>query len=397
MINITRYIPLDKLSPALDEKVVKLMTRDAALNGSIPSALRVPMEHLLRNVNAYYSCKIEGNPTHPADLIRAQEMPRVEETEGIKEIKRLLEVEARLAQGVLAANRATDPNTLKCLHRDFYAGAPKELLLIENKKNGRAIELVPGAFRKDDVEVGKHLAPPHQEVEAMLARFDEYYRLGDGGVRASQAMLAAAASHHRLTYIHPFLDGNGRVARLFTDLYMRQAGLGGVGLWSMSRGFGRDTDAYYAALARADMPNQGAGDGRGILSDRGLMDFTEYFINAALDQVDYFTSLLHPQALNQRIDVYFDLRCKTEMIIDHGVKLPKLHPGTRTIYKQLLNCEEISRNEICEILGVEERTMHTIVKQMREAGLVQAPARKPLRLDLSPSSIEILFPRLWSV
>lgn len=395
MHNITRYIQTTDLSVEYDAKIVHWMRLDAALNASIPMALRAPMEHLLRNVNAYYSCKIEGNSTHPADLIRAQEMPQIKETEGIKEIKRLLEVEARLAQGGTDDFRATDPNTIKRLHADFYLGAPEEMLLIKNDKTQEVYKLVPGEFRDQFVEVGTYLAPPPEEVPRMIARFDEYYRLDKGGVRATQGLVAAAAAHHRLLYIHPFLDGNGRVARLFTDLYLRQAGLGGVRLWSMSRGFARDTKAYYEALGRADMPRQGGDDGRGLLSDRGLMDFTNYFIDTAIDQVEYFTSLLNPQALNQRIASYFDIRCREEMIIDRGVKLPKLHPGTRIVYKQLLTSTEMTRQEVSDLLGVEERTTHTIIQQMKAAGLIQTPPRKPIKLDLSPSSIEILFPRLW--
>lgn len=393
MHNIKRYIETSELSQEYDEKVVHWVRVDAALNAAIPGALRAPMEHLLRTVNAYYSCKIEGNPTHPADLIRAQEMPPIHETEDIKEIKRLREVEVRLAQGEMNNLRATDPQTIKKLHADFYADAPKEMLLI--KQDDREIELVPGQFREHLVKVGNHLAPLPEEVEAMMKRFDEYYRIGAGGVRASQAILAAAAAHHRLTYVHPFLDGNGRVARLFTDMYLRQAGLGGIGLWSMSRGFARDTKAYYAALEQADMPRQGSSDGRGILSDTGLMAFTKYFIDTAIDQIEYFSSLLNPMALNQRIDAYFDLRIREEMIIDRGAKLPKLHAGTRVVYKQLLNSKEMTRQDVCNLLGVEERTMQTIIKQMKDAGLIQTPARKPIKLDLSPSSIEFLFPRLW--
>lgn len=165
----------------------------------------------------------------------------------------------------------------------------------------------------------------------------------------------------------------------------------------MSRGFGRDTNAYYKALSQADMPRQGSSDGRGVLSDRGLMAFTEYFIDTAVDQLKYFSSLLDPQALDQRIDVFFDLRCKQEMIIERGVRLPKLHPGTRLLYKELIRGGELTRSDAKARLGVEERTMHTIVKQMKEAALIQAPPRKLLKLDLSPSSIEILFPRLWVI
>lgn len=397
MHNTTRYVDIANLSPELDELLFQLIRDDAALNASIPTSLRAPMEDLLRNVNAYYSSKIEGNPTLPAALIRSQEMPKIEETQGVKEIKRLQEIEARVAHGDLLGLEATAPETIKTLHAEFYRNAPPEMLEIQDEENNRTLTMIPGEFRTEPVKVGNHLAPMPEEVEGMMNRFREFYRIGvAGGVRGSQAIVACAAAHHRLTYVHPFLDGNGRVTRLFTDMYLRQAGLGGVGLWSMSRGFGRDVKAYYAALARADMPKQGSSDGRGILSDRGLLDFTEYFLRTAADQVNYFSALLNPQALNQRIDVYFDLRIKDEMIIEKGFRLPKLHPGTRTVYKQLLNSKPMTRADISNLLGVEERTTHTIVKQMKEAGLIKAPARLPVTLDLSPSSIEILFPNLWN-
>lgn len=397
MFNVTKFIDIGQLSVEMDEMLVRLMRADAALNASIPESLRAPMEHLLRNVNAYYSSKIEGNPTSPAAIIRSQEMPIVEETEHLKEIKRLQEIEARLAHGDLLHLPAQAPETVKLLHAEFYKNAPPEMLEIKDKANDRIITMIPGEFRKHLVEVGRHIAPQPEEIEGMMNRFGEFYRIGGvGGVKASQAILACAGAHHRLTYIHPFLDGNGRVTRLFTDIYMRQAGLGGVGLWSMSRGFGRDKFAYYDALARADMPRQGASDGRGILSDAGLMDFTAYFIKTAVDQVEYFSSLLNPQALTQRIDQYFDLRIREEMIIDGGYRLPKLHAGTRTVYKQLLTSKGITRADISSLVGVEERTTHEIVRQMKNAGLIKAPARLPIALDLSPSSIEILFPRLWA-
>ncbi|MCP4628982.1 MAG: hypothetical protein GY850_36560, partial [bacterium] len=45
-------------------------------------------------------------------------------------------------------------------------------------------------------------------------------------------------------WIHPFLDGNGRVVRLFTDYYLTNTGMDGYGLWSISRGFARFRENY---------------------------------------------------------------------------------------------------------------------------------------------------------
>ncbi len=48
-----------------------------------------------------------------------------------------------------------------------------------------------------------------------------------------------ATAHHRLNYIHPFLDGNGRVSRLLSHVMALSAGIGAHGLWSVSSGLAR--------------------------------------------------------------------------------------------------------------------------------------------------------------
>ncbi|NOR23517.1 MAG: hypothetical protein GQ542_03860 [Desulforhopalus sp.] len=119
---------------------------------------------------------------------------------------------------------------------------------------------------------------------------------------------AAAASHHRLMWIHPFLDGNGRVARLFTDAYLRSIPLKGYGLWNVSRGFARDRETYMNMLARADQARKGDLDGRGYLSEKTLIEFCEYFLNVCLDQITYMSSLLNLDGFLTRLDGYVQMR-----------------------------------------------------------------------------------------
>ena len=46
-------------------------------------------------------------------------------------------------------------------------------------------------------------------------------------IHGTNRVIATAALHHRLAWIHPFQDGNGRVIRLLTDCYMRCSGFSG--------------------------------------------------------------------------------------------------------------------------------------------------------------------------
>lgn len=394
MTSITPYIPQNSAPGELQDAVMELWRLDAALNSSIPASLRHPMVHLLRVVNSFYSNKIEGNPTHPADILHAQEEgPQPMPSDALLEIKRHVEVQTRLANLDITKDRVISNDFLSDIHLSFYQNLPDTFLNIENPDTREVIRLIPGRFRDRTVKVGIHVPPLAEELPGYLNWFQNAYN--PAKIYGTARILAAAASHHRLMWIHPFLDGNGRVGRLFTDNYLQVSGLSGYGLWSISRGFGRNTKAYYDALSAADTTRQGVTDGRGILSDKGLLNFTEYFIETALDQVKYFSSLLEPQKLRERIEVYFEMRARGVLTDSRGELLSPLKPETKGIYNQLLYSGPKTRAEIMESLNVSERTLRTIISQMEDAGLVKAPAKQPVTLALSPSSIELLFPHLW--
>jgi len=61
-----------------------------------------------------------------------------------------------------------------------------------------------------------------------------------------------AAAHHRLLWIHPFLDGNGRVARLMSYAMLLDA-LDTGGAWSIARGLARNVGVYKSHLAQCDL------------------------------------------------------------------------------------------------------------------------------------------------
>ncbi|QGZ32751.1 Fic family protein [Stutzerimonas stutzeri] len=392
-MNVVPFLSQDSAPGELQDAVVELCRLDAALHANIPDPLRRPMTVLLRAVNSFYSNRIEGNPTHPADILHAQE--EAEEralSDELLEVKRHIEVQKNLALSPVDKLEICGKEYLLRIHREFYDGVPDKFLNIR-KNDGGEIKLVPGALRETDVKVGKHLPPAAADVEAYIRWFESAYRLDR--LFGLTPIFAAAGSHHRLMWIHPFLDGNGRAGRLFTDQYLRAAGLGGYGLWSMSRGFGRNVEAYYDALSKADQPRKGDLDGRGALSDSGLLAFTKYFIETALDQVKYFSSLLEPHKLNQRIDVYFEMRRRGVLTDSKGQLLAPLRIEAKEIYKTLLYHGNQQRADIQAMLGVSERTTRTILGQMADERLISSDARKPVSLSLSPSSIELLFPHLW--
>ena len=131
-------------------------------------------------------------------------------------------------------------------------------------------------------------------------------QLGKGG-----RIIAMAAAHHRLNYIHPFPDGNGRVSRLMSHAMGLTAGIGAFGLWSVSRGLARGLESrreYKQMMDYADSHRQGDLDGRGNLSQKALVEFVEWFLRICLDQVEFMTGLFELDSLTTRLKNYAEIR-----------------------------------------------------------------------------------------
>lgn len=380
----------------LKDKAFDLMKLDTELNAKMPSSISLPVNNLLFVVNSFYSNRIEGNPTTPAEVLKIHNEKDTDEDQNFSsnllQIKRHLELQIALDIPQFGPEKMYTTESIKKMHKDFYLDMPDEFLNIKGK-DGRVIRLVPGEFRKQDVIVGKHVAPPASQVEGYMKWLCDM--LHPKRYHGTDKLLAAAEVHHRFAYIHPFLDGNGRVGRLLTDLYMEYSGLGGYRFWTMSRGFARNTEKYYHALSRADMVRQGSTDGRGILSDKGLVEFMNYFLDTGLDQVKFFKGILDPYNLSERINYYFTMRSKGVAQDIDGNTLPKLKIEAREIYKLILEAKQPpTRKEIYETLGKSDKTLGPVIRQMQEERFVEAKPKQPVKILISNQSIEWLFPHL---
>jgi Fic family protein len=298
---------------------------------------------LVRSMNCYYSNLVEGHDTHPVDIERAL---RNEYSADLK--KRNLQLEARahvqvqhwIDQGALAGQAMTAESICE-IHRRFGAQLPAELLRVENPETGEVIDVVPGELRHRDVSVGAHVPVSPGAVPRFLARFAAVY----GRLGRAETILAAAAAHHRLLWIHPFLDGNGRVARLMSHAVLLEA-LDTGGVWSVARGLARAQAEYKTHLRDCDVPRHHALDGRGHLSEEALAAFTRFFLETCLDQVRFMESLVQPGHLRERMRRWVDEEA-------HAGRLPhKAGP----LLDIVLYRGEIPRGDVPAMLETSERS-----------------------------------------
>lgn len=87
-------------------------------------------------------------------------------------------------------------------------------------------------------------APSHEDVDALIDELVEYIRSDSN----TSVLVKAAMAHLNLTMIHPFRDGNGRMARALQTLVLSQDGLNHPIFSSIEEWLGRNTPEYYKAL-----------------------------------------------------------------------------------------------------------------------------------------------------
>jgi Fic family protein len=271
---------LEEAPAAVADAVAELAAQAATLGRALHPRTAANLADLVRVMNTYYSNLIEGHDTRPRDIERALagELDRDEgrrnlQLEAAAHVRVQAEVDRMAADGSLP--EPASAGFVLWLHREFYRDAPAAMLRVHGA--GREVLMEPGAWRsrpEHDAAVGRHLPPSSERVAEFMRHFERRYRFERLGM-ASRVM-AMAAAHHRLNYIHPFPDGNGRVSRLVSHAMAHAAGIGAHGLWSVSRGLARGLESrgeYKRMLDHADTPRQGDLGGRGNLSQRALTDF----------------------------------------------------------------------------------------------------------------------------
>jgi Fic family protein len=366
------------------------LAREASqLSAQLHPAVRMSVADLVRSMNCYYSNLIEGHNTHPRDIDRAlaadySSDPRRRDLQ--LEARAHIEVQQMIDERVGDMLRPPTSRTfIEWTHREFCRRQPESLLVVENPVTKERIPVVPGQLRSRTVAVGRHVAPAAEDLPAFMGRFGEAYDAAR--LTKPRQVIAVAAAHHRFLWIHPFLDGNGRVARLMSHAMLMEIGIGSA-LWSVSRGLARNSGEYKRLLMAADEPRRNDLDGRGALSHEALSDFCRFFLETCLDQVRYMLKLLDPSELQRRMELYVRDEESAE-------RLPK---RSFAVLREALLAGELERGRIPQLIDTSERTARRVISALIDKRLLVSGSHKaPLRLGFPIDVVERWFPKLYPV
>jgi Fic family protein len=385
-------LPAELLLAPLLEKAGDLSRKATALGSASGQAAQSELRKLLRSMNSYYTNRIEGEHTRPSDIERALQQDFSAQADlarrqrlAVAHIRTEALCEAELdrkleTDGLDAARWLYSPQALAWLHQELFRDLPEEDLRLADGST-----LVPGELRQRGVAVGRHEAPTAQSLPRFIERWQQVY----GSTRRGEAAIVAlAAAHHRLAWTHPFLDGNGRVTRLHTHLLLYAWGLTG-GLWSPLRGFARTEAQYKAQLQAADEHRHGDLDGRGNLTQAGLVQWIEYTLDTCIDQVEFMARQLEVQGMQDRIRAALAYEAA---VVKSGVREEALLP----LHYLFSTQGELGRAQFKAMTGLGERVATATLSALLARGFLTTDSPYgSLRFGIPRHALRFYFPALW--
>jgi Fic family protein len=394
LISFKPALPAQRLGE-LKDLAQEVIVASATLEGRIANETARALGERLRFLNSYHSNLIEGHKTTIVEIEAAlnKDFSRDDEKRYSQEL-----CAAHVnAERALMQKLATEPPKNVCsfdfvslIHRTIYEQLPEQHRFTHSSGGFTKFSVMPGKMRQGAVSLDGGRTTHGPDANGLPAIYEAFSGTFDpSAFHGDERLIAAAASHHRMAWMHPFRDGNGRVSRLFSGLYLASIGINRGNLWSLSRGFSRDKQWYMTNLQSADSPDESR---RGF-DQAFFADYCMYFLEVCLDQIRFLDKILALNRIDARIDGYLRDRDKSR-----GAVSP-LDPRAGRLLKALFLQGSVPRGKAQSIMGMDnqsDRHARRIVSQLVKEGLVVSKShRAPLMIGFPAKVLRYYFPDLF--
>lgn len=238
------------------------------------SKLKAMAENLTHDV--VYSSEIEGIRLN-ADEVRSS-IARKLGMENIRQVAPSHYIDSVVAVMLDAVNHYDQPLTKEkiCAWQaaffptGFSEGSPIEVGQYRTNEE----HIVSGMFGREKIH---YIAPPPERVDEEMAHFLDWFNRQEN----VNSVIRSAIAHFWFVCIHPFEDGNGRLARILSDMLLARTDKSEFRFYNISSQINKDKKRYYDMLEKAQH-----GDG----------DLTEWIgwyartLSVALDEAENIVS-----------------------------------------------------------------------------------------------------------
>ena len=193
-----------------------------------------------------------------------------------------------------------------------------------------------------------YMPPEAKDVQSLMRHLVAWIKESDD----LPCPVIAAIAHYQFATIHPYYDGNGRIARLLTTLILHLGGYDLKGLYSLEEYYAKNLLAYYRAISIGPSHNYYFG--------RIESDITGW--------IDYFVAGM-AFAFEKVVTQMLDSQNKGEK--DHSDLMRTLDPKQRKALELFKNYDVITSNQIGELFGFQSRTNTALCKKWVEVGFLE--------------------------
>jgi Fic family protein len=249
--------------------------RIKALGGPVPPYIFFQLKDIFHILESLGSARIEGNQTTLSEFVESViSSPNKEKAdEGLQEIKNI-----ERAIDFIESNIGKDTVFNRALISQIHKILVEGLNLPPNGEGSR----YPGALRPINVTISgsKHVPPDQIKVPDY---FDALMDFVNKETISQNHLLITAIAHHRMAWIHPFDNGNGRLIRMFTYAMLIKQGfqVKSGRILNPTAIFCIDRDRYYEKLALADSGEK-----------EGVLDWCLYVLEGLRQEIEKIDKLL---------------------------------------------------------------------------------------------------------
>ena len=260
------FQPHYQISPQLLDSLKRIAVLVHELNKrAVPQVILIELQTEAQAVSTYASTSIEGNPlplTEVRRLLKQQpEQARQSELEVLNYNRALVALSRDLT-------RSLTPNLLLHIHEQVTAG------LLPPHQSGR--------FRQEPVIIHNprtrevvYLPPDHTDVPPLI---DDLLAFVQANQDRLDPVILAGLLHKQLAIIHPFIDGNGRTARLAAKLLLARLGMNTFNLFSFESYYNQNVTRYFQQVGVL-------GNYYELVDGLDFSPWLEYFAGGILDEL----------------------------------------------------------------------------------------------------------------
>lgn len=289
--------------------------------------------HIVKEANK--SSKIEGTKTEIDEAIMKENEITPEKRDDWKEVHQYIEAmnEAiKLLEKLPISNR---------LIRETH-----KILL----KTGRGENKTPGEFRRSqnwiggkDLSNAKYIPPHEKYLDELMSDLEKFINNFENNI---SHLVKIAMVHYQFETIHPFLDGNGRVGRLLTTLYLVGNKILNKPALYLSDYLEKNREEYYMRLTETREKND-------------IIQWIKFFLKGVI-----LTAENTKHTFLKIIELQGEMH---KIIAQFGSRIDKINMIINKFYENPI----MSIKDLVENTGIPDKTMRNLISIMEEKNIIK--------------------------